>query len=79
MLYVLSASSLYHNWGYIFLEFFPFPRRTHLVRTAEMSSSKKNLSRNSCIKRLRENIYEDRGHLCLRYILAEKGFFFILK
>ena len=53
---VLSESPLYHNFSYIFLGFSPFPRRTHRVRTAGMSLSKKNLSQNSCIKRLRENI-----------------------
>ncbi|MBQ3784419.1 MAG: hypothetical protein II838_13435, partial [Lachnospiraceae bacterium] len=47
--------------GYIFLGFSPFPRRTHRVRTAGMSLSKKNLSQNSCIKRLRENIRNQRG------------------
>ena len=54
--YVLLESTLYHNFGYIFLGFSPFPRRTHRVRTAGMSLSKKNLSRNSSIKRLREYI-----------------------
>ena len=53
---VLSESPLYHNFGYIFLGFSPFPRRTHRVCTAGMSLSKKNLSQNSCIKRLRENM-----------------------
>ena len=38
-------------WG-----FSPFPRRTHRERTAGMSLSKKNLPRNSSIKRLREYI-----------------------
>ena len=55
---VLTESPLYNNFGYIFLGFSPFPRRTHRVRTAGMSLSKKNLSQNSCIKRLRENILE---------------------
>ncbi len=49
---VLSESPLFNNFGYIFLGCSPFPRRTHRVRTAGMSLSKKNLSRNSCIKRL---------------------------
>ncbi len=53
---ILSESPLYYNFGYIFLGFSPFPRRTHRVRTAGMSLSKKNLSQNSCIKRLRENM-----------------------
>ena len=67
---VLSESPLFNNFGYIFLGCSPFPRRTHRVRTAGMSLSKKNLSRNSCIKRLRENIMK-RGRLGLWQIKKE--------
>ena len=65
VLYFLLKSSLYHNFVYIFQG---FPRRTHHVRTAEMSLSKKQLSRNSCIKRLQEHIKRKECNECIKDI-----------